>query len=153
MRQQELNMLDDEQLIWKCVEPIIQKVRGRNPTIKSQVVMQLNNEQRALFVFQVLYGHANDGILSFFKQISYLADRLDIWDALKSAMEFFNDAEMLSIIKKMETAYYVTVEHRENTIPMDELDGLYAERIPFTLQQVGSFVRHNPAEYMSSFIT
>lgn len=51
----------------------------------------------------------------------------------------------------METAYYVTVEHRENTIPMDELDGLYAERIPFTLQQVGSFVRHNPAEYISSF--
>ena len=60
---QESSKLDDEALIWVCVEPIVQKVRGKDPVIKSQVVMQLNTGQRALFLFQVLHGHANNGIL------------------------------------------------------------------------------------------
>ncbi len=62
MKRQEFNMLDDEKLIWICVEPIIRKVRGKDPGVKSQVIMQLNNGQRALFLFQVLYGHTNNGI-------------------------------------------------------------------------------------------
>ncbi|HWQ71980.1 MAG TPA: hypothetical protein VN370_06620 [Desulfitobacteriaceae bacterium] len=63
------------------------------------------NGQRALFLFQVLYGHANNGIPQFFTQVSYFADRLDIWAALKSRMKYFDDTEMLGLIEKMETAY------------------------------------------------
>jgi hypothetical protein len=53
----------------------------------------------------VLYGHANNGIPQFFTQVSYFADRLDIWAALKSRMKYFDDTEMLGLIEKMETAY------------------------------------------------
>ena len=152
MNPQEFNILDDEKLIWICVEPIVQKVRGKDPAIKSQVIMQLNNGQRALFLFQVLYGHANNGIDQFFTQVSYLADRLDIWSALKSGMKYFNDTEMLSLIEKMEIAYYEAAKQSENTISRDELERLYVERIPFTLRRIGTFIRNNPAEFMTSFI-
>lgn len=153
MKQQDFNMLDDEKLIWICVEPIVLKVRGKDPGIKSQVIMQLNNGQRALFLFQVLYGHANNGILQFFTQVSYLADRLDIWAALKSGMKYFSDTEMLGLIEKMETAYYEVTKQSENTILLDELERLYKERIPLTLKRIGSFIRNNPAEFTASFFT
>ncbi|OPX87128.1 MAG: hypothetical protein A4E54_01791 [Pelotomaculum sp. PtaB.Bin117] len=65
MKRQELDMLDDEKTLWICVGPIIRKVRGKDLGKKSQAIMQLNNGQRALFLFQVLYGHANNGIAHF----------------------------------------------------------------------------------------
>ena len=151
MEQQEFNILDDERLIWICVEPIIRKVRGKDPEIKSQVFMQLNNGQRALFVFQVLYGHAGNGILQFFAHIAYLADRLDIWAALKSGMNYFNDIEMLCLIEKMEAAYYSVTKQSENMISLSELEKSYKEGIPRTLKRVGSFIRNNPAEFTASF--
>ena len=153
MNQQEFHMLDDENLIWIYVELIIRKVRGKAPATKSQIIMQLTNGQRALFLFQVLYGHANNGIPQFFAQISYLADRLDIWSALKSGMKYFNDIEMLSLIEKMETvyAYYEVAQRREDRILLDELEKLYKERIPFTLKRIGSLIRSNPAEFTVSF--
>jgi hypothetical protein len=64
----------------------------------------------------VLYGHTNNGIPQFFDQISYLADRLDIWSALKSGVKYFDDIEMLGLIEKMETAYYEVTKQSENTI-------------------------------------
>lgn len=148
MKQQEFNLLDDETLIWVCVEPIVQKARGKDPGIKSQIIKQLNPGQQALFLFQVLHGHANHGILPFFNQISYLADRLDIWSALKSGMNYFNDMDMLRLIEKMEIAYYETTKQSENTIVLDELGRLYRQRIPLTLKRIGSYIRENSAEFI-----
>lgn len=148
MRQKDFNLLDDEKIIWICVEPIVQAVRGKHPQIKSQVIMQLNNGQRALFFFQVLYGHANHGISQFFHQISYLMDTVDIWSALKSGVKYFGDIEMLGLIEKMENAYYTEAKESGNTVFFEELDRLYKEMIPSTVKLVGSFIRNHPAEFI-----
>lgn len=143
MKQREFNMLDDEKLIWICVEPIVRKVRGKDPTIKSQVIMQLNNGHCSCFKYYM--GHANHGISQFFHQIAYL---LDIWSALKSGMKYFEDTEMLDLIGKMENAYYTAIDQNENTILLDELDRLYKEKVPATLKRIGLYIRSNPTEFI-----
>lgn len=152
MKQHELSSLDDEKLVWIFVEPIICKARGKDPSIKAQVYMPLKDGQRALFMFQVLYGHAANGIFQFFSQISYLADRLDIWSALKSAMNYFDDIEMLSLVEKMETAYFALSSQDKNTPALDELDKFYNEIIPQTLKRIGACIRKNPEEFCDTIM-
>lgn len=143
MNQEELNRLNDQQLIWACVEPAILKARGKDPETKAQVLKQLGGGQRAVFLFQVLYGHAQNGISQFFGYISYLADRLDIWAALKSAMRYFGDSEMAALIEKMQQAY------ASKETPPDELDAQYQKLVPETVRRIGACIRSNPAEFIS----
>lgn len=50
----------------------------------------------------------DNGILQFFNQISYLADRLDIWSALKSGKNPFNlKADWLIYPRKFGRIYTV----------------------------------------------
>ena len=150
MKQQELDMLDDEKLIWICVEPIVLRVRGKEPGVKSNIIKQLNDGQRALFLFQVLYGHANFGILQFFNQVSYLIETLDLWSALKSAVKYFDDAEMLVVICKMEQVYYEKMKQNKDILSLDDLDILYKERIPVTVALISSYIRNNPEIFLQT---
>lgn len=147
MKQHELFTYNDEKLVWLIVEPIIRKARAKDPSIKAQVYMSLKDGQRALFMFQVLYGHATNGIFQFFSHISYLTDRLDIWSALKSAMNYFSDTEMLSLIEKMENFYTVLLSQDMNKPELMELDNLYNEILPRSLKIIGIRIRNNPSEF------
>lgn len=82
---------NDNDLGWVCIEPIIQKIRGRELNIKSQVYAQLTRGQKALFMFWVLYGHSNNGIIQFYNEMDYLIKNVDIWSELKSASAYFDD--------------------------------------------------------------
>ena len=150
MEQNELSSLEDEKLVWRFVEPIIHQTRGKTPSIKSQVYMSLNDGQRALFMFQVMYGHAGNGISQFFSHISYLTDRLNLWLALKSAMKYFNDTDMVGFVEKMEIAYFDQSSQAKNIPTLDELDQLYRELIPQTLKRIGTCIRNNPKEFSLS---
>ncbi len=142
MNREEFNTLDDQQLIWACVEPAILKARGKDPETKSRVIKQLNDGQRALFLFQVLYGHMHSGTAQFFGYLSYLTDQLDIWAAIKSSMKYFGDMEMADFIEKMERAYTA------KNIPLDELDAAYQKLIPETVRRIGACIRRNPHEFI-----
>ena len=152
MKQHELSTIDDAKLVWMFVEPMISKARGKKPDIKMQVFKSLNDGQRALFIFQVLYGHAANGIYSFFSDISNLTDRLDIWSAIKLAMNYFDDTEMLSLVEKMETAYFAMSSQDKNAPALNELDKLYNEILPRTLKQIGTCIRNNPAKFCDTEI-
>lgn len=148
MKPNDLAMLSDSELIWLCVEPTILKARGKSPEVKAQVLSQLSAGQRSLFLFQVLYGHAAHGIAQFFHYIGYLADSLDIWAALKAAVRYFEDTEMLMLIEKMEGAYLAMPAQPVNTALLDELDGAYRERISASLQRIGAYIRNHPTEFL-----
>ncbi len=150
MKQHELSSLEDEKLVWMFVEPIISKTRGKAPNLKAQVYMSLNSGQRALFMFQVMYGHAGNGIFQFFSHISYLTPRLDLWSALKSAMQYFNDTDMLGLVEKMEIAYSDQLSQAQNVPSLEELNQSYCELIPQTLKRIGAFLRNNPDEFSLS---
>jgi hypothetical protein len=138
-------MLEDDKLIWACVEPNILKVRGKDPNTKSNVFAQLSGGQRALFMFQVLYGHMHNGSSRFFDQISYLADHLDIWAALKLAMNYFGESDMAGLIEKMEKAYATKGIANEM---LSQLDALYQNAIPAALKRIGEYIRNHPAEFI-----
>lgn len=153
MNQNDLFTYDDEKLIWVFVEPIIRKVRGKDPRIKAQVYMTLKDGQRALFMFQVLYGHAANGISQFFLHVSYIAERLDIWSALKSAMNYFGDIEMLGFVEKIQTSYSTLSSYNMNTPLRNELDELYNEILPRTLKRISACIKNNPAEFSDTEIS
>jgi hypothetical protein len=148
MKQQEFNMLDDKELVWVCGEPIIQIVRGKDPEVKLQAYLRLNDGQRALLMFQVLYGHAKNGIGQFYHYISYLMEKLDFWSALKAGMKYFGDQAMLGLIVKMEETYYAMMKQTEGIVLPDELDTLYKKTIPTTLKLIGEYIRNNPYEFI-----
>lgn len=150
MTRQEFESLDDAALIWCCVEPSILEVRGKEPGTKSKAMQQLSSSQRALFLFQVLYGHAGNGAAAFFTQTAYLAETLDCFSALKSAMTFFHDEEMLRIVEQFERAYIALKQSEPvSSQELEDLDQMYSERIPHTLHRIAAYIRTQPAEFLS----
>ena len=147
MNQNELTTIDDATIIWKFAEPIIRDARGKDPSTKKQVFMQLKDGQRALFMFQVLYGHAGNGMNNFFEYISYLVDSLDVWSALISAMKYFDDVDMMKLIEKMEAAY-TSLSTQIKSVA--ELDEMYREIIPTTIKRIGECIRNNPEEFSNA---
>lgn len=91
MELNEINSLPDTELIWHCIEPIINQTRAKDIKTKLNAYKNLPDDKRALFMVQVLYGHTDNGMKGFFVQISYLADAMDIWSAFKSAFNYFGD--------------------------------------------------------------
>ncbi len=146
MNLNEFSQLNDEQLIWACTQPLIWQVRGKDPLTKAQYMKTLSEAQRALFLFQVMYGHAHHGMALFFEQIAYIAESMDFWAALKASMRYFEDDEMLALIGKMESAYGALKQG--NVVSPDELDEQYNQRITATLNIIGKSIRNNPTEYI-----
>jgi hypothetical protein len=138
----ELDVMSDEALIVLCVAPVIRATRGRDPETKARVFQNLRAGQRALFLFQVLYGHAGQGIGPFFEHISYLTEALDVWSALKSAFRYFGDAEMLALVEEMEAAF-----SRKGDLPLKELDARYAAQISVTIHRIATRIRNHPADF------
>jgi len=105
MKRQMIDSLDDHALPWACIEPVIQQIRGKNFMMKSQVYIQLTTGQRALLMFQVLYGHTHNGIAEFYDHTSYFLAEPGIWDQFKDGMKYFGENTMLQLIEEMEEMY------------------------------------------------
>jgi len=148
MNHQKLNCLNDEELIFNCLNPVVQKVRGKDPETKASEIEKLQEGPRALFMFQVLFGHAKQGIAPFLEQIDYLAEKVDIFAALQSAMRYFHDHDMLAIVEKMEQAFHARVNPIAFDTMIKELDAQYREKIPLTLSQISQYVRSHPLEFL-----
>ncbi len=149
MTQNELTQLNNEQLIWACAQPLIWQVRGKDPFTKAHYMKTLSDAQRALFLFQVMVGHAHSGIALFFEQIAYIAESMDFWAALKASMKSFKDEQMLSLVGKMEDAYIVLKQGENCSAVLDALDKQYNERIPSTISLIGACIRSNPCAFIS----
>ena len=61
-KRQVFDSLDHAALAWMCIEPTHLQIRGKTPTMKSQVIAQLTPGQQALLMFHVLYGHAGNSV-------------------------------------------------------------------------------------------
>ena len=68
IKRQELQNMDDNALIWVCVQPVILKMRGRNFSIKHEVYEPLSKPMRALVMMQILLGHSSGGAAEFFSK-------------------------------------------------------------------------------------
>ena len=148
MNRHELVKLEDEKLIWACADPVIQKVRGRSGLEKLQVFRKLGDGQRAVFMFQVMYGHMEHGVNGFYHQVSYLAEQMNIWPALIMAMRYFGFDEMIDLIGKMEDDYAGKADGRADKAITQKLDDVYRNLIPAAVKAVAERIRSNPADFI-----
>ena len=143
VKRKDFEALDDRSLIWTCIEPTIQKVRGKNFTIKSEVYSQLNDGQKALLMFQILYGHTLHGVEEFFCHLSYLLSNKGMWPQLKNGMLYFGAHDMVLLLDEMNNTY-----DNSETEPLGRLDTLLHTVLPATVVLVGSYIRRNPAQFV-----
>lgn len=136
-----MQSLTDTELIWHCIEPIIKQTRAKDIRTKMDVYKNLPESKRALFMFQVLYGHAYNGTKELFAQISYLADAMDIWSAFKSAFNYFGDEKMSCIINNIQDAYYKSKQ--DTYFSFGELDILYKQQIDNSVKLIAGYIRNN----------
>ena len=141
-------LLDDERLIWACVEPMIIKTRGRSGPEKLMAYGEMSDGQRALFIFQVLYGHMKHGINGFYDHISYLTSQMDIWSALKSGMRYFGLDEMADLIGKMEEVYVCRAEGRVDPVAAEDLDAIYRKLLPALVMSISERIRNHPEDFL-----
>lgn len=158
MKKADFYSFDDYDLGWACIEPIIQKVRGRDLTIKSQVYTQLTPGQQSLLMFFVLYGHSRKGIIQFYNEMDYLLTEIGIWPELRKSMLYFGDNDMLELLKEIENMYYILQRNQlENSkinndpellLAVDQLDKKFHEIIQSLFKKIGKFIRENPDEFV-----
>jgi len=141
-------LLDDERLIWTCVEPMIRTTRGKSGTDKLMPYREMNNGQRSLFIFRVLYGHMNHGINGFYDHISYLTAQMDIWSALKSGMRYFGSDEMVDLIGKMEEVYVCRAEDRADQAVTEDMNDIYRMLLPALVTSIAERVRNQPEDFI-----
>ena len=167
MNHQVFDSLDEVSLIWACIEPTIQKIRGKNFAIKADAYTHLTIGQQALLMFQILYGHTSIGVTEFYCLIPYLPSKGGIWQELKKGMQHFEDYSMLQLLSKMERDYYALEEKalREGIESLDvcinnlgkdsellstirQHDIIFNETIPKTIKLISSYIRNNPSEFI-----
>ena len=153
--------LNDFEIGWACIEPTIQKVRGKDLTIKSQVYNLLTSGQQSLFMFWVLYGHSRKGIVQFYNEMNYLIKNGNIWSELEIGMRYFDDEDMLKVLKEMENMYHILQRNQlessgieiidldsELQKAVDQLNQNFQEVIHSSFEKIGKFIRKNQDEFV-----
>ncbi|SDM85477.1 DMP19 family protein [Acetanaerobacterium elongatum] len=167
IKQGDFESLNDVSLIWACIEPTITQIRGKSYIVKSEAYATLNPGQRALLMFQVLYGHTSNGIEEFYFHLSYLLSNKDVWSQLKKGMQYFEDFDMLQILEDMDVIFQSmkTEEFKNNTeqrntlitdidrnaelfASMNLLNKSFSVTLLSTIQRVAAYIRNNANEFV-----
>jgi len=153
IRRQIFDSLDDRQLIWTCIEPTIDEIRGRDYATKAEAYIQLNPGQQALLMFQVLYGHTTHGAAEFYNHLAYLLPNQGVWSALKNGIQYFEDNELLRLLGEMEKVYHQIEKGTAIGTPdlqtmINNLDKAIGEQIPKTLKAVGDYIKEHPSDFV-----
>lgn len=153
IKRNEYESLDDISLIWTCMEPIIQQIRGQNFTVKAEAYTHLNASQQALLAFQILYGHTIHGVREFYDHLAYLLVHMEVWSVLKNGMQFFGDEVICNILVEMEKLYnglkklgYIEGSDLQRTL--NQLDESLQEQIPASIKLMGEYIRNHPGEFL-----
>ncbi len=164
MKRQVLDSLDPAALGWACIEPTLQQIHGKKPTVKSQVLAQLTPGQQALFLFRVLYDHAGNSAADLYCWVSYLLKESETWSAIKAGSRYFGDDAMLQLLEEIEGSLEAMHPQgdapRHDALPWDldddlelfasmsQLNATFHNIAPETLKLIGEYIRNNPSEFV-----
>lgn len=156
MQRKIFDSLPDEAIGHACFEPMVpvyqngmRQQNGKDAQeYKTEFYKSLTKGQRALFMFFTYFDHAIQSKEEF-QRISnyYLSAR--IFSAVKKGVEYFNDDSMLHLLSKIEQSF---IEEEQNEMQSTHINELYNhlhETAPFTLMQIGAYIKENPAEFIS----
>ncbi len=133
-----------------CFEPMVpvyqNAMRGRSgktaQEVRTAFYKSLSPAQSALFMFFSYYDHASKSIDEFQRITSYYRSA-QIFEAVKSGIDYFHDKDMLHLLMEIEEA----MSEKEGR-KLSELYGRLHEISSHTLAIIGGCIRENPAEFI-----
>ncbi|MDQ0195570.1 hypothetical protein [Paenibacillus wynnii] len=152
-----------DNLSWLCIEPVLISVRGKTLTTKSEVYNQLNEGQRALYLFYAFHNHVQSNV-ELYWFAAYFMNELKAWKGLKDGIAFFKDNEMLMLMEQLETiienknkdvngiwreAFPSDLEKDMNL--SDSINQIYSEyqvSVLLTIQAMNSYIRNNKDDFI-----
>ncbi|HNX21781.1 MAG TPA: hypothetical protein PKG88_05390 [Bacteroidales bacterium] len=155
----DFSSFDDKTLGWICIEPTIQKIRGKNLTIKSQVYAQLTSGQKTLLLFWILYGHTQNGIIQFFNEVDYLLVNNDLWFEFKERFKLFNNDDLLDLVNDLESFYSVHIKRNRLRKFDNDSDAELITRLdikinyvmPELIKKISDYIRNNPKDFVNLY--
>lgn len=164
MRREELDALSDERLGWACMEPTFQLIRGKSPTIKSEVISTLTEGQRALCMFRVMYDHSCNSAGEFYAWLAYMQELPGYWSGVMEGLRFFGDHGMILLLQDTKGLLErrneelgqqwgdvaITDLDREPEL-LDMISGLFKRFqniAPESLKLIGDYIRTHPEEFV-----
>lgn len=156
--------LERDNLSWLCIEPMLLSVRGKNVNAKSDLYDQLNEGQKALYLFYAFHNHANT-ISEFYWFATYFISELKAWNGIKDGILFFGDQEMLTVLKQIEGIIEDKNKRADGTwreaSPTDlEKDIDFSDTVKTifnkyqlvvrkTIQEMNSYIRTNKEDFLA----
>ena len=164
MKRQVFDALDPAALAWECIGPIALPLRGKHPSVKSQVYAQLTAGQQALFVVQVLLNHAGEEAAELYCWASTLLRDPQAWGAIKAGVRYFGDDAMAHLLEQLENVLEARRQqaetHQREALPWDldedpelftsmsQLNATFHALAPTSLKLMGLSIRQNPSEFV-----
>lgn len=159
LKKEVFDALDNEALIWACVQPAIIKMRAKSHDIKTGVYSQLSLGQRSLTMFQILYGHSILGIEEFYMLVPHLPHKENIWQELYKAMKYFGADAMMRLILDMESNYMALAKEKqtykdtmdekdEQAALMRQLNDEFKVIKKQTVEIIAQYIRKHPFEFV-----
>lgn len=144
-------MLEEDALIWACIGPVMEPLRGKEPAIKARVYEQLNPGRRALFMVQVLKGHAGHGVVALLNQLDYLLGPAT-WRELKSGYAYFGAHGMVQLLEDLERLHArlqgTDTQAEERAEAVRAADQALKLLLPEAVRLVADYIRSHPDEFM-----
>lgn len=95
------NNVDDLDLPWDCIAPIIMRIRGKSIFVKNEEYKKLNDGQKAIFSFHVYYDHAKVDMQSLIRWSEYYF-QVNFFEQIKKGAEYFENVEYRALLDKIE---------------------------------------------------
>lgn len=110
MTNHDFDLLPYQDVSLKCFNPLIkiyksritEAANGNHSVIKENFYKELNEGQRALFMFYTFYNHACKSILEFYWWSAYFMAQSKNWSAIKAGIKFFDDEAFLQLLEDIE---------------------------------------------------
>lgn len=97
----EIDFVDEKEISWHCIKPIILRIRGKSIEIKNEEFKKLNEGQKAIFSFYVYYDHAKNDIDSFvYWSRLYIKNRFFV--EIKNGARYFCDSDYSNVLIEIE---------------------------------------------------
>lgn len=95
------DFIDISKLSWECISPVIMKVRGKNPDVKTDAYSRLNDGQKAIFSFHVYFDHARKDPDSFvYWNRLYL--QMNFFGEIKKGVSYFSNPDLAGLLTEIE---------------------------------------------------
>jgi hypothetical protein len=157
--------LAQDNLSWLCIEPMLLTIRGKSLTAKSDLFHQLNDGQKALYLFYAYHNHTKS-IAEFYWFAAYFISELKAWNGLKIGMKFFDNHEMVNLYEELESLIESTSRRADGTwqeaSPSDlennkelneslnQLYNKYNSIAEISIIQMNNYIRNHKEQFVES---